>query len=52
MREHKISVYFMFLVALIIDMYTEFNWFFGGMLFMGIYAALITTEPSIRNKKV
>lgn len=44
MRKSSISNYFMFLIALIIDMYTEANWFFGGMLFMGILATLITTS--------
>ena len=41
---NKNSTYFMYVMALIIQMYTEFNWFFFGMLFIGVFTSIIATE--------
>ena len=44
-KKRQLSVYFMFIIATIIDMYTECNWMFFGMLFIGVFDAIIRTEP-------
>lgn len=37
------TLYLMVVLGMIIDSYTELNWFFGGMLFIGIFIALMET---------
>ena len=43
-KKNNVS-YFIFLMFLIISMYTELNWYFGGLLFFGIFLALLETDP-------
>lgn len=43
-KQENNYTYLMFAVFLVVSMYTELNWFFGGMLFFGIYLVLLETK--------
>lgn len=43
------TLYFMYILFLIFAMYTEFNWYFGGMIFFSIFMALLETEDNQEN---